>query len=206
MKRPCKTNNLRRAIGLIAILACGCQAARPAFDDSRASRPTRVILAADVADAAQTPPSTSESKPSAAPQSEKEASEDQKPAAQTPRYTAPGLLVQQATLLAVGVTTTRSTTAELSQVGKEASEARGSLPALGRAGITTAQPIAGGVVASRPGLQQGSAAGLGAASRFNIFSLQRNPLSGSTGRCQELASAGFFGRDSNACVRHFTRR
>ena len=77
---------------------------------------------------------------------------------------------------------------------------------IGFSGLAAPQPTAQGVVLSLPGLQEGPAAGLGFAAPFNVLTPQVNPLSGSMGRCLDLAGAGFFARDPTACERHFQPR
>jgi hypothetical protein len=73
---------------------------------------------------------------------------------------------------------------------------------VGRAGLAAPSANLGGVLVSRPGLQEGGVGGLGFANpNRNLFTRQRNALSGPNGRCAELARAGFFGGDATACSR-----
>jgi hypothetical protein len=123
-------------------------------------------------------------------------------------YTAPGTQVQRMTLLALGISAFG--TADASGQGKEVSESMMMLAssgqAPGRLGLTGTSSITD-VAGVRLGLQQGFATGIGLADRDrNIFTARANPLSGSTGRCQDLISAGFFNRDRAACESHFANR
>jgi hypothetical protein len=117
--------------------------------------------------------------------------------------------VRQAALLALGSTNTQGNDDRFGSAGPESVQAainrNGALPIVGAPGL--APPTAGvtNAVSSRPGLQQGPAAGLGSIGMFNVLSPQINPLSGPTGRCQDLVNAGFFSRDVAACQRHFSR-
>jgi hypothetical protein len=161
---------------------------------------TNVILAADFGD--EQKPAANEKKTATPPPTDA----PKKPPER--RYTAPGVAIQQLTLLAVGATSNRPTSAsELAGAGKEATEATLGTGegVLGRPGLTAPQPTVAGAVVSRPGLQQGPAGGLGFAEPFNILTPQFNPLSGPMGRCGDLSAAGFFGGNRTACEQHFRR-
>ena len=91
---------------------------------------------------------------------------------------------------------------------KEASESSLTVlpPLAGRAGLSAPPPAFANVVVSRPGLQEGAATGLNFASSVNnLFTPRFNPLSGPTGRCHELAGAGFFQGRRSVCEQHFQR-
>lgn len=91
---------------------------------------------------------------------------------------------------------------------KEASESSLTVlpPLAGRAGLSAPPPAFASVVVSRPGLQEGAATGLNFASAVNnLFTPRFNPLSGPTGRCHELAGAGFFRGRRSVCEQHFQR-
>jgi len=121
-------------------------------------------------------------------------------------YTMPGLAYRQ---LAVAVAAAVTTTTEPSdELGKELSEsvAMSDMGTIGRIGLTAPPTRLAGRVTSRPGLQDGPATGLGfSAPDRNIFAPQLNPLSGSGGRCGELAGAGFFSGSRGACEQSFRR-
>ncbi|NOS99630.1 MAG: hypothetical protein HOP29_03295 [Phycisphaerales bacterium] len=121
-------------------------------------------------------------------------------------YTAPGSRVQQLTLIAL--TVSAFGTSDVGGAGREVAESSmmGFEPAAGgRPGLTAPTTTRSAIAGGRPGLQQGFASGLGFASPDrNIFTPIQNPLSGPTGRCGELATAGFFA-DRAACEIQFRR-
>ena len=133
------------------------------------------------------------------------------PSNQQPRvvsaYTAPSAEVRQATLAQDESESEEDDQDELSNAGRELAEAAAGRERsfVGRPGLSATQPTVTGVVASRPGLQEGPATGLGFASPFNLLTPQTNPLSGANGRCMDLANAGFFGGSRPACETHFRR-
>lgn len=133
--------------------------------------------------------------------------EKKKPTSTRKTYTVPGTQAQQLAALALGITAL-GTGADVSGAGREVAESGIGVgqAALGRPGLTAPQPRVASAVVGRPGLQQGFAAGLGfASSDRNIFTARMNPLSGPNGRCQDLASTGFFGGSRSACESHFRR-
>lgn len=78
---------------------------------------------------------------------------------------------------------------------------------IGRLGLTAPPTRLAGRVTSRPGLQDGPATGLGfAPAGRNVFTPQFNPLSGPSGRCQELARAGFFNGSIADCRQSISAR
>ena len=118
-------------------------------------------------------------------------------------YTAPGAAYQQLSIAAVssivGVVPTSN------NAGKEASESLvfSGQGTAGRLGVITTATTTDGGIAGRDGLQDGP--GIGPASSNNIFNAQVNRLSGPTGRCGELAGAGFFGGSRPQCEVSFRR-
>lgn len=121
-------------------------------------------------------------------------------------YTAPGLPYQQ---LAVAVTAAVvNVVEEASELGRELSEsiAMSDMGTIGRLGLTAPPTQFAGRVTGRPGLQDGPATGLGFAQPDrNLFVPQLNALSGATGRCRDLAAAGFYGGSPAACEQSFRR-
>jgi len=130
------------------------------------------------------------------------------PVEKKPTYTSPGLPYQQLAVavaaVAMGVVPEND-----DSLGREFSEsiAFSAAGSIGRLGLTAPPTRLAGRVTSRPGLQDGPATGLGFTSMDrNIFTLQVNRLSGATGRCQDLARAGFFGGSQTNCEQSFRRR
>ncbi len=199
MNMHAKLYALRCVMGAAALSLAGCQSMGRIVEQTSQSVPPRFLLVAD-ASTQQQPPA--EEKKEKKPETE----DSKKPQQPERRYTAPGVAIQQISLLALG-TPSSSTTADLAGAGREASQSSVTSGAgvLGRPGLSAPQPSVVGAVVSRPGLQAGPASGLGFAGRSNILTPQLNRLSGPTGRCGELASAGFFGRNQAACVQHFHR-
>ncbi len=123
-------------------------------------------------------------------------------------YTAPGTQVQRMTLIVLGLSAFGTTDEDES--GKELAQSMVSVtsatPFSGRLGLTGTSAITD-VTGVRLGLQQGVATGIGFANPDrNIFTARANPLTGATGRCQDLVNAGFFNRDAAACAVHFGGR
>lgn len=172
--------------------------------------PSRIILAADFGDVQQDK-ATQPDKKSSTDEKNKQDEESYKKQRDSEeilaarQYTEPGERVRQQTLLASGNATNDTVSdSNLPGTGREASEA---LAAVGRPGLTAPQPGVGLslAISSRPGLQEGPAAGLGFASPFNILTPQMNLLSGTMGRCNDLVMAGFFGGSIANCELHFGR-
>ena len=209
----CRNNRYGWHAFLQALAACsvcavvmamtGCHASEHTIGQAAVQKSTprtNLLLVANFDDEQQ--PSTNDKK------TKPPETDDSKKPQQERRYTAPGVAIQQLTLLAIGTSTTGSSAAaELAGAGREASQAGITTgeSILGRPGLTAPQPTVAGAVVSRPGLQQGPAGGLGFAGPFDILTPQFNPLSGPMGRCGDLAAAGFFGRNQTACVQHFRR-
>ncbi|MCH7813209.1 MAG: hypothetical protein IID40_04220 [Planctomycetes bacterium] len=125
------------------------------------------------------------------------------PAART-GYTAPRLGFRGLSAVAAGLVI--GLTPETLGAGREISEsvAFSASGTIGRLGLTAPPATVGRAVVGRPGLQEGRAATLGFASSVNnIFQPRANPLSGSGGRCNDLAKAGFFGGSRATCEAHF---
>lgn len=195
---------------LAVISTAGCQSAqrifhRPPVAPVAYQQPT-VILASEMGtpiDAASKPLEPAEA-------SDPNANDTIPPAAvpstrptTAPTYTAPGPMYQMMTL--VGPTMYGST-AQLVGAGKEVSEmvSMSAASAIGRPGLAAPPPTFASAVIGRPGIQRGPATGLGFASPVNnIFQARLNPMSGPSGRCGDLARAGFFGGSTAACQQHF---
>ncbi len=133
---------------------------------------------------------------------------DESPAEKKPAYTSPGLPYQQLAV-AVAVAAVGAVADDEAKLGRAFSEsvAFSDAGSIGRLGLTAPPTRLAGRVTSRPGLQEGPATGLGfAALDRNIFTPQINRLSGATGRCQDLARAGFFGGSRAGCEQSFRGR
>lgn len=126
-----------------------------------------------------------------------------------PSYTAPRLPYQQlAMAIANAVDVPNAAVDDASEVRRELvdSLAFSSAGPAGRLGLVAPPSQIAGRVTSRPGLQDGPATGLGFASRDrNIFLVQANRLTGASGRCHDLAAAGFFGGSRAGCERTLRR-
>ncbi|MBN1492441.1 MAG: hypothetical protein JXA69_21190 [Phycisphaerae bacterium] len=126
--------------------------------------------------------------------------------AKRPAYTAPASTIQQLSL--VTILAAPSAAVRSAGAGREAGESSLSSPTGlsggGLAGLGAPQPRTLTAVVGQPGLQRGFAAGLGFARPDNVFTPRANPLSGPTGRCQELVRVGFF-QTQSACEHHFRR-
>ncbi|MCP4251501.1 MAG: hypothetical protein GY778_31070 [bacterium] len=119
-------------------------------------------------------------------------------------YTAPRLGFRGMSAIAAGLAI--GLTPETLGAGREISEsvAFSASGTIGRLGLTAPPTTVGRAVVGRPGLQEGRAATLGFASSVNnIFRPRANPLSGSSGRCNDLVKAGFFGGSRAACEANF---
>lgn len=201
-------------VALISLVAesLGCQSVRrvmyrPGQLVTATPPMPRVILAAYVPDILQTQARNAQSSRSEE-SADKSAEDESRKRKNT--YTEPGPSTRQVALAAAS-TDAKEFQPVLSGAGRELSEVESNdtIPAggvVGFSGLTAPQPVARGVVLSLPGLQQGPAAGLGFALPSNVLTPQINLLSGSMGRCQDLARAGFFARDVMACELHFGTR
>lgn len=211
-----------------AVLSGGCQsmdgpASRAAATIGKSAPIPRVVLAAYVSQPKQTQSSDAEPKPRETPPDkpatdesvrvdQPTATEEEKKAKEPALrgYTAPSAARRQAALDFINLAI--SNEEDLTQVqggGKELAEARFDVgPSVsGRPGLAPATPAVVGEVVSRAGLQEGAATAIGFMSELNNILVPRpNMLSGSMGRCNDLANAGFFGRSVDNCVSHFSSR
>ncbi len=138
------------------------------------------------------------------------AGEADRPAATQPAtaalpYSAPGSRIQQLSFMAVLASTPASS--GVRGAGREASEAGVSSLAVsslggGAAGLSAPQARTLTAVVGQPGIQRGLAAGLGFARPNNLLTPRANPLTGPTGRCQDLVRSGLFS-NAAACQRFF---
>lgn len=106
-------------------------------------------------------------------------------------YTVPGVVyrgLQFASAVVIGMVETQG-------AGREVSESLIFSPegATGQLGLTAPPATVDGVLVTRRGLQGGGSFALGKGTSNNIFQAQANPLSGPSGRCQDLTQAGHFG-------------
>jgi len=132
------------------------------------------------------------------------ASQPARPASQPAKkksYTAPGSPMQKLTFLAVVGASMAA--ADVVSEGREAAE-----NSLGRANLQSSLAPAGqGIAGSTTLLSVGkrgllTGPSLGGGLSRNIFSPGRNPLTGPTGRCQDLVRVGFFS-NATACRNYF---
>ncbi len=211
----------KRLISILSILAAistaGCQSAqrifyRPAAPRVAYQQPT-FVLASETGtpiDSASKPlelaqatdSDTNISVPTASDNSEPAAAPASRPTS-APTYTAPGPMYQ---MISMAGTTVYGSMPQLTGAGKEISESvsLASASVIGRPGLAAAPPTFSGAIIGRPGIQRGPATGLGFGSpTHNIFRASFNPMSGSSGRCSDLARAGFFGGSCTACQQHF---
>ncbi len=211
----------KRLISVLSILAAistaGCQSAqrifyRPATPRVAYQQPT-FILASEMGapiDSAGKPLELVQASDPDSKNSTLTATENAIPAAApasrpttAPTYTAPGPMYQ---MISMAGTTVYGSMPQLTGAGKEISESvsLASASVIGRPGLATSPPTFAGAIIGRPGIQRGPATGLGFGSPTNnIFQARFNPMSGSTGRCGDLARAGFFGGSTTACQQHF---
>lgn len=199
-------------VGIGLLLASGCQSGNtrttrvagfPPAHLTQESYPMalgeQIVLVAAIDDRAATPPATT------TPAASGPTSRPATAANGKPSYTAPGAAFQKmGVLLAVAAPGATSGTAG---TGKEAAESRisaSTAAALGAPALGAPQPRTLGAVVGQPGLQRGFASGLGFARQQTIFTPRANPLSGSTGRCNELVRTGFFPNGA-ACHAFFKR-
>lgn len=209
-----------------AVLSGGCQsmketASRAAATIGKSAPIPRVVLAAYVSQPQQTQSSDTDPKsretPTDQPVTDESVRRDQPTAteeetkAKEPAlrgYTEPSAAIRQAALLRIALATSEDVT-DIPGGGKELAEARLDVgPRVsGRSGLTPATPAVVGEVVSRAGLQEGAVTAIGFMSELNNILVPRpNTLSGSMGRCNDLANAGFFGRSVDNCVSHFSSR
>lgn len=165
-----KTPAIRRGLTPLALLLTLC-AATTARAQSTKPVATR---------AATTQPATSTSR----------GTTQSQPAKRLP-YTSPTSTVRGSSAIAAAVGTlgaARTTTG-----GREAAEASvgARLPGTGAPGLSAPQAFTAASVVGQPGLQRGLAIGFGPLPQQNLFTRSINPITGPTGACNILITAGF---------------